>query len=176
MCRTESASQEPGSFIFLSHRPQQWDFQTGADALMIKTLLKFQLPCLQTAHLVKGKRDSPLTHPNIFLSRKLLPQVLKSKFYICLISHSYVTSPWLSQSLTKEKTLLFQVLGIVLSRSWERTTFSENMSYQFLNRSQLIISRNKELMAIEQGICSICHTFQCASIAFTMVPVCFWSM
>ena len=70
----------------------------------------------------------------------------------------------LSQSLAKEKALLFQVLRIFLSRSWDGTTFSENMGYQFLNRSQLLISRNKELMAIEQGFCSIWHTSQCASI------------
>ena len=162
MCKTESASQEPGSFIFLSHHPQHLGFQTGADALMIKTLLKFQLPCLQITHLTKGKRDSPPPPtPMSFYQEKSFPRSSKANFiFVSLataMSHNH------AEPVTcKRKIIVIPGAGNH-SRSWDRTTFFENMSYQFLNRSQFLISRNKELMAIEQGICSICHTFQCAS-------------
>ena len=125
--------------------------------------------------LGKGeKRPPPHPPPYLFIKKTPSPGSQKQILYLSQPQLCHITM--LSQSLTKEKTLLFQELGIILSRSWERTTFSENMSYQFLNRSQLIISRNKELMAIEQGICSICPPFQCASMEFTVVSVCVWSV
>ena len=142
---------------------------------MIKTP---EVPVTMPSHnpLCKGEKRQPPPSPQYLFIRKNPSRGPQKQ--ILYLSHQpqlcHITM--LSQSLAKEKALLFQVLRIFLSRIWDRTTFSENMGYQFLKRGQLLISRNKELMAIEQGICSICHTSQCASIAFTMVPVCFRSM
>lgn len=85
--KAEPAHQEPGSFIFLLHRLQHFDFPTETDALMTPNVAAVLVTPSHNP-LGRGESDSPPhpTHISFYQEKKNPPQFPSRKANFILVS------------------------------------------------------------------------------------------